>query len=179
VRYVDNATQLWSNLGSVSATEPGYMRFETPALSRVILLEARQRVEDLLVPGEGGRVSLEDSFGTSEPPDLEEILTFRMPVMERPAGPVQEVQGIEVTRVADADELAEAEQVIVHGFPQRVYQPLSRGSRTVLLAGPAGWPAATARRPRPDSPMTTASRWGSTGWRLCRSIAPTGWAAPS
>ena len=109
--YVDNATRLMSRLGSVSESAPGHMRFETPVISRVILLEATARVDDLLVPGPR-RVTLEDSFGTSEPPAIEGIRIMRMPVMDRPPGPVEESAAVPVTRIGDPGGLAEAERVM-------------------------------------------------------------------
>jgi hypothetical protein len=162
VLYVDNAVGLWSGIGSVSATAPGHMRFETAAISRVILLEPRGRVDDLMTGGPRG-VSLEDSFGTSQPPEIEGVLTFRMPVMDRPPGPAEEVHAAHVTRVAgppqtlcgggkyaahvtrvaDVDELAAAERVIVDGFPQRVHQPYRRGQavppKALEIPGLAAW----------------------------------------
>lgn len=148
--YVDNATRMWSRFGSLSATAPDHMQFETAAISRVILLEAAERVDDLMVAGPR-RVSLEDSFGTSEPPAIEGVRTMRMPVMDRQPGPVEQVQGIEVTRavarVGDVDELAAAERVIVDGFPQKVHQPYLRGQALpphVLEI--TGWTAWLARR---------------------------------
>jgi len=146
VLYVDNATRMWSRFGSVSAAAPGHMRFETAAISRVILLEARERVDDLMTGGVR-RVSLEDSFGTSEPPAIEGVVTMHMPVMDRPPGPVEEVRGVHVTRVSDIDGLAEAEWVIVHGFPQRVHQPyLRRQALPPHVLEIPGWIAWLARR---------------------------------
>jgi GNAT superfamily N-acetyltransferase len=146
VLYIDNATRMWGRFGEVSAVAPGHMRFETATLSRVILTEARQRVDDLLAAA-SRRVSLEDSFGTSEPPGIEGVLEKRMPVMDRPPGPVSVITAGDVTKVGDAGELAEAEQVIVHGFPQRVHQPYVRGQAlpSHLLDIP-GWTAWLARR---------------------------------
>jgi len=146
VLYVDNATRMWSRLGSVSATAPSHMRFETAAISRVILLEATERVDDLMVAGPR-RVSLEDSFGTSEPPAIEGVRARHMPVMDRQPGPVEEVQGVDVTRVEDVDELAFAERVIVDGFPQKVHQPYLRGQALPphMLEIP-GWTTWLARR---------------------------------
>lgn len=144
--YVDNATRLMCRLGSVSETSPGHMRFETSALSRVILLEARDSVDDLLVP-DSRRITLEDSFGTSEPPAIQGVRTMRMPVMDRPPGPVEESRPVSVTRVGDPDELAQAEHVIVDGFPQRAHQPYVRGQALPPhVLGIPGWSAWLARR---------------------------------
>jgi len=146
VLYIRNAARMWSRFGSVSETTPGHMRFETATLSRVILLEARNRVDDLLTGGTR-HVSLEDSFGTSAPPAIDGAPAKRMPVMDRPPGPVEVAGAIPVTQVRDVHELAEAERVIVDGFPQRVHQPYLRGQALPphVLDIP-GWTAWLARR---------------------------------
>lgn len=144
--YVGNATQLLGHLGSVSESAPGHMRFETSALSRVILLQPRDRVDDLLAAS-SRRVTVEDSFGTSEPPAIPGIRTLRMPIMDRPPAAIEDSRPVSVTRAGDLDELAEAEHVIVHGFPQKVHQPYVRGQALPPhVLGIPGWSAWLARR---------------------------------
>jgi GNAT superfamily N-acetyltransferase len=72
-----------------------------------------------------------------------------MPIMDRPADPIEvfEADGTVIGRVGDADDLAEAERVIVDGFPQRMHQPWTRGrSLPPRLLEVPGWTAWLARR---------------------------------
>jgi GNAT superfamily N-acetyltransferase len=145
--YIHNAVRLWGSYGTISSSTEDYVRFETPLVSRVVLLRPRRSVAGLLESGK--RLSLEDSFGTTEEPAEDGVITRRMPVMNRPPAPVDvfTARGATVAEVGDEDELAEAERVIVDGFPQRAHQPWARGQALPpRLLGVPGWRAWLARR---------------------------------
>ncbi len=116
------------------------------------------------------------------PPDVAppaDATVLRMPVMVRPPGPPPAAPappGISVGAVAGAAELAEAERVIVDGFPQRHLQPWRAGQalppRVLDRPGWTGWLArdsgtAVAAAYTYDDGETVGVYWLATlpGWR--------------
>jgi hypothetical protein len=130
--YVANAVGMWSGLAPESERTSTHLRADLPTSVRFVLTgpDATAVVPDLIasVPT-GRRVTVEDSWGApvQAPPGAG---VLRMPLMVRPAGRVGGVprRGVTVVRVADPDELARAEAVMVDGFPLRGFQPLTRGA---------------------------------------------------
>ncbi len=74
------------------------------------------------------RTIVEDVFGAG-PPLGGAVQVLRMPVMicSATAVPVMVPPNVRVAVVAETDELAEAERVVVDGFPLPIYQPWTRG----------------------------------------------------
>ncbi|MFJ7216320.1 GNAT family N-acetyltransferase [Amycolatopsis sp. NPDC098790] len=93
------------------------VRTATPDRAEITELASKYRQN-------GRTVVVEDPFGTI---DLSGIgMAVRLlPVMAREPGPTPEEPT--VTRVETPDDLREAEDVIVHGFPLEEYQPLEPG----------------------------------------------------
>lgn len=135
--YARNAAKMWASLApwsrKVSGTLPGVSAIEIPAQPAIRVILRRPFTGDpgqirALVAwgGERGRVVVEDSFGELMLPNGDDLTVDRMPVMVKAAdgaGPSAVGAGIRVVQVADRDALAQAERVIVDGFPQRALQP--------------------------------------------------------
>jgi GNAT superfamily N-acetyltransferase len=87
---------------------------------------------------------VEDSFRELVLPTGAGLTVSRMPVMVKAAGPAGPPAaadpGTEVVQATGPDALAQAERVIVNGFPQRALQPHRRGRLLppLVLAVP-GW----------------------------------------
>src|SRR4249920_1477805 len=135
--YARNAAKMWASLApwsrKVSGTLPGVSAIEIPAQPAIRVILRRPFTGDpgqirALVAwgGERGRVVVEDSFGELMLPNGDDLTVDRMPVMVKAAdgaGPPAVGAGVRVVQVADRDALAQAERVIVDGFPQRALQP--------------------------------------------------------
>ncbi len=139
--YVRNAELMLRAFGAEVVVENAdFVRFELPRFTRILL--RRQGVQ---IPDRGNgskRLTIEDSWGGR--PDGK-----RMPVMNRAPGAVERAvrPGVEIRPVRDADDLADAERVIVYGFPQPANQPWVRGvALPERLLGVEGWTAWLARR---------------------------------
>src|SRR6266542_1795120 len=102
--YADNASAMWTSLVPAVQASAGFVRIESPTSTRVILREPMPTAA------------------------IVELID-RMPVVIRPAAqvPVVVPPNVRVAAVAEADELAEAERVVVDGFPLPIYQPWTRG----------------------------------------------------
>jgi GNAT superfamily N-acetyltransferase len=146
--YVANATVMWSALAPAAERTPTHLRADLPTSTRIILTEPGAVAGELFasVPA-GRRVTVEDSWAVAGrvPADRDATATggidvLRMPLMVRRPGPVEVVgrPGVRVVRVGDADQLAEAERVMVEGFPLRSFRPLTTGAALPprLLATP-------------------------------------------
>lgn len=150
--YTGNAAGMWSSLGQTIATPSGVFGVAAHGGSRYLIqrLPAAQAIGALLgaIPA-AGRVVVEDPYGLPELPIPAAMTTLRMPVMNRPASPVAPANGAgaSVVQVADTHTLADAERVMVDGFPQRHLQPWVPGRalppRVLKLPG---WRVWLARR---------------------------------
>lgn len=139
--YVNNAVAMWTAYGAHVETTEAYSRFEAGGVKRVILRRPAASADGFDVR------SVEDSWGLSAEP--EGVIAKRMAVMDRPAGPLEIAAppGATIGAVRDPDELAEAERVIVEGFPQKAYHPWRRGvALPERLLGVPGWTVWLARR---------------------------------
>lgn len=152
--YAGNAARMWASLAPwaqvAAGALPGALVIEIPAqpATRVILrrpFAAAPGQLGALVTGAAarGRVVVEDSFGELALPAQDGLTVSRMPVMVRPAGrsgPPAAGPGIRVGQATGRDTLAQAERVIVDGFPQRALQPYRPGRLLppLVLAVP-GW----------------------------------------
>ncbi|HEX6684020.1 MAG TPA: hypothetical protein VF062_14550 [Candidatus Limnocylindrales bacterium] len=125
--YVDNVVRMWTAYGDVASPARDHVHFKNPKRDRIVLTDPRDDVEDLI--SGRGVLTLEDSFGTSKARDRDGMLIKRMPIMDRPPGPIAVTTptGTTVCAVKDAGELGDAERVIVDGFPQRANQPWRPG----------------------------------------------------
>lgn len=145
--YADNAAAMLSSAFAVidrgdilGARTPGgerrIVRVRLPAAAVTAALQA-------VTPT--GRVVWEDPYGTAAVSAPPEFAVLRMPVMSRPAGAVRAVAraGVRVTGIAGAAELAEAERVMVDGFPHAHLQPWAPErllpTRVLQLPGWAVW----------------------------------------
>jgi GNAT superfamily N-acetyltransferase len=161
--YANNAAAMWASLAPGADDSADLCRVELATNVRVILRrpgaetgDAGTTVADLIAAAPAGKaVTVEDPSGALPAPDDPGVHVLRMPVMNRPAGDVAVASppDVRVVRVADPDELAAAERVMVDGFPLRTYQPWTRGTAVpphvlgltgwdVWLAYHAGQPAA-------------------------------------
>ncbi|WP_285625374.1 GNAT family N-acetyltransferase [Kineosporia sp. NBRC 101677] len=108
------------------------------------------RIAELFeLPVLGRRNMVEDSFGVGGVVVPEGVTPFVYPVMLRTAEPVEVVKrpGVDVTIATTPDELEQAEQVIVEGFPRPEVQPWQPGGflPKAVLSNP-GWRTWLARR---------------------------------
>jgi GNAT superfamily N-acetyltransferase len=128
--YVENAVGMWTSLAPAASRSPGYLRADLPTTTRFILTEpgAAAVVPELIasVPATS-RTTVEDPWGA---PGFDRLPVLRMPLMVRPPSVESAFlrPEVEVIRVGDPDVLADAERVMVDGFPLRGFQPLTRGA---------------------------------------------------
>jgi len=161
--YARNAAAMWESRAPWSRVVPGQLPgasvVEVPAQSATRVILRRPSAADpgpigalMAQAGEHGRVVVEDSFGVLTLPAGDGITVDRMPVMVRaagPAGPVATGPGIRVVQAAGRATLAQAERVIVDGFPQRALQPYRPGrSLPPLVLTVPGWRTWLAYRGR-------------------------------
>ena len=133
---VRNAAVMWTVLaesrGHPVLRRPGFLavRGDAAAGLRILLRDPDPSPEDRaalaeLVRGRTGPVAVEDQYARLDLAGLG--LTSRsLPVMIRDPGPVPE-PSLPVIPVAYADQLAAAEEVVVHGFPLEPFQPYRPG----------------------------------------------------
>lgn len=143
---------MWAALGEPLTAPDGVAGFRTPSGDRYLAtrpLDGPALAEIVDRPVPVGRTVLEDLFGPAPDGPVGVATVLRMPLMERPPAPVAAVRGpgLSVAPVDDADALAEAERVIVDGFPQPYLRPWVRGRSLPprVLAVP-GWRVWLARR---------------------------------
>ncbi len=148
--YVRNAVAMWTAMLPDGHVDRRLLRVDRPTGTRVILREPLESLESHAC-FEIARISpavplvVEDVFGNLNPSPLTPASRMlRMPVMNRPAGMVDSASpGVRVVEVADQDTLAEAEHVMVDGFPFPSYQPWIRGQalppRVLELPGWRVW----------------------------------------
>jgi GNAT superfamily N-acetyltransferase len=139
--YASNAVAMWAGLAPVArmvpGTPPGVAVVDLPVqrTTRIILrrpgaARAGQFGALLAAAGRRGRVVVEDSFGDLMLPVTGEARAERNPLMLRAAGhpaPRRDGADARVVPVADRDALAQAERVIVDGFPRTALQPFAPG----------------------------------------------------
>lgn len=154
--YADNASAMWTSLVPAVQASAGFVRIESPTSTRVIVREPMptSAIAELLdATPTVRRTIVEDAFGASPPQLGGAVQALRMPVMTRSATavPVVVPPNVRVVAVAEADELAEAERVVVDGFPLPIYQPWTRGQalppRVLGLPGWRVWLAYRDGRP--------------------------------
>ena len=163
--YAGNTAAMWASLAPwsrvTSGAAPGLLAVDIPAqrAARIILRQplaagAGQIGALMRRAAERGRVVVEDSFGTLALPPGDGITVDRYPLMTRAPAAVEPLPGLDpggagtagngaavrVVRAADAEALAQAEQVMVDGFPRRALQPFRPGCMLppLVLAIP-GW----------------------------------------
>jgi GNAT superfamily N-acetyltransferase len=160
--YARNAAAMWESRAPWSRVVPGQLPgasvVEVPAQSATRVILRRPSAADpgpigalMAQAGERGRVVVEDSFGALVLPAAGDITVDRMPVMVRPADGTGPLAGprIRVVQAADEATLAQAERVIVDGFPQRALQPYRPGrSLPPLVLTVPGWRTWLAYRGR-------------------------------
>jgi GNAT superfamily N-acetyltransferase len=152
--YASNAVAMWAGLAPLARLVPG------PPGAAVIDIPVQRAIRVILRhPGAGpadigtlvvaaarrGRVVVEDSFGDLALSAAGDAVVDRMPLMLRVAGdppPQRNGARAEVAAVAGQDALAQAERVIVDGFPRPALQPFRAGRMlpVAALAVP-GWRA--------------------------------------
>jgi GNAT superfamily N-acetyltransferase len=129
---------------------PGASVIEVPAQSATRVILRRPLSADpgpigalMARAGERDRVVVEDSFGALARPGGDDVAVDRMPVMVRAAGGIVAPAAgpdVHVVQAADAGTLAQAERVVVDGFPQRALQPYQPGrSLPPLVLTVPGW----------------------------------------
>jgi GNAT superfamily N-acetyltransferase len=151
--YAGNAAAMWASLPGTRPLPgpPQVAVTDVPAhpmirviIGRPLSRDPGGRIAALLArPPAGGRVAVEDSFGTLRLPAGDGVIVDRMPLMSRPpgpAGPAAPPAGISVERALDEDRVAAAERVIVEGFPRRTLLPYRQGQALPPgLAAVPGW----------------------------------------
>jgi GNAT superfamily N-acetyltransferase len=156
ILYADNAAAMWASLAPVArqvpGMPPGMAVFDIPVqrAGRIILRRPGaagpgRLHEAVTAAGRHGQLVIEDSFGGLVLPGGADATVDRMPLMLRAAGdrgPAPDGAATRVVRVTGPGELAEAERVIVDGFPRRALQPFRQGRMlpAEALAAP-GWRA--------------------------------------
>ena len=127
--------------------DEGLLRAELPGSTRVILRAppGAQALAEIGRMSPNKSVVLEDVFADPECPALTPAsATLRLPVMNRPAEALGAAPpAVPVIEVHDPDTLAEAERVMVDGFPFPRYQPWVRAQalppRVLTLPGWRVW----------------------------------------
>jgi GNAT superfamily N-acetyltransferase len=152
--YARNAAAMWASRAPWSRVVPGLLPgasvIEVPAQPATRVILRRPFAADpgpvsalMARAAERGRVVVEDSFGTLAGPAGDDIAVDRMPVMIRAAGDIRTPAAgpdVRVVQAADPGTLAQAERVIVDGFPQRALQPYRPGrSLPPLVLTTPGW----------------------------------------
>jgi GNAT superfamily N-acetyltransferase len=152
--YAVNAAAMWESREPWSRVlpgmPPGLSVTEVPAQALVRVILRRPFAADpgpigalLARARHPGRIVVEDAFGELRLPAGDGITVGRMPVMVRaagPAGPAAPGPGVRVVPAADPGTVAQAERVIVDGFPQRALQPYRPGrSVPPLVLSVPGW----------------------------------------
>jgi GNAT superfamily N-acetyltransferase len=152
--YAANAAAMWASMAPWSRPEPaappGLAIIHLPAqpATRVILRHAFTtdpgNLGRLLAPGgPRGRVVVEDPFGELSLQTADDVTAARMPVMVRAPGsltPPAARQGVRIVAATAQDTLAQAERVIVEGFPMQALQPYKPGrSLPPLVLTVPGW----------------------------------------
>lgn len=146
--YAGNTAEMWASLAPwsqvTSSAAPGLVVVDIPAqrATRVILRRpvaaGTGRIRTLMWrAAERGRVVVEDSFGGLALPAGDGVTVDRYPLMIRPPAAIEPLPGpdpggagatgnraaVRVVRAADREALAQAERVIVDGFPRWALQP--------------------------------------------------------
>jgi GNAT superfamily N-acetyltransferase len=142
--YLRNAVAMWTALVPGAHLDRGLLRVERPIDTRVIL---REPAGGEVLAGIGRlspatSVVLEDVFAGPDPAPLTpDSRVLRMPVMNRPAGAVDLPRATaRVIEVDDPETLAEAEHVMVDGYPVPRFQPWVRGEALPpRVLGLPGW----------------------------------------
>lgn len=142
--YLGNASAMWRAVGEEVRAEGDHQRAETAVVSRILMTRAAgpERVAELLgtrLPGKA--LVVEDLFAGGRIAELpDDTRVWQIPVMVRRAGEIAVPDGVRIVRVRGEDELADAERLIVDGFPMAVYQPLVRGrALPPRVLGLPGW----------------------------------------
>lgn len=149
--YAANAEGMWQAAGTPLPADPRYAGFTAYGALRIVLRRplGAPSIAAIVAALPAGRMTLEDPYGLAAPQQLPDVMVRRMPVMNRPPQPVAAAlpDGIGVEPVTGPDALAEAERVIVDGFPYPHLQPWTPGRALTpgLLHAP-GWRAWLARR---------------------------------
>ncbi|GAB7038307.1 MULTISPECIES: GNAT family N-acetyltransferase [Catenuloplanes] len=142
--YLGNASAMWRAVADEVRAEDDHQRAETAAVSRILMTRTTgpDRVAELLRSRLPGRaLVVEDLFAGGRVARLpDDARVWQIPVMVRPAGEIAVPDGVRVARVSDENDLADAERLIVDGFPMAVYQPLVRGrALPPRVLGVPGW----------------------------------------
>ena len=151
--YAANAAAMLPGLGPTIAAPSGVVAVAASSGTRYLV---RERLSSPTIAGlvdtvaSRGPAVVEDPYGVTPVPVGDATTTVRrMPVMNRPPGPVSggSRPGLTVAPVADADGLAESERVMVEGFPFRRLLPWVAGRALPpgVLELP-GWRVWLARR---------------------------------
>jgi ribosomal protein S18 acetylase RimI-like enzyme len=149
--YAGNTAEMWASLAPwscvTSGAAPGLVVVDIPAqrATRVILRQpltaGTGQISALMGrPAERGRVVVEDSFDSLALPAGDGVTVDRYPLMIRPPAAIEPLPGrdpggagagnaarVHVVQAADGQTLAQAERVIVDGFPRRALQPFRPG----------------------------------------------------
>lgn len=145
--YLRNATAMWTALVPGAHLDRRLLRADLPTGTRMILREPpdAEALAEVVRASPATSVVLEDVFtGPDGAPLTPASRVRRMPVMNRPAGMVAApASAARVIEVHDPDTLAEAERVVVDGFPFPHHQPWVRGQalppRVLELPGWRVW----------------------------------------
>lgn len=138
----ENAATFWTAVGEARGYEltrrPGFLAVngDERAGLRILLRQADPSGDDLsdlialVRKYAGGRVVVEDAFGSVDMSPLG-LAARQLPVMIRQPGgplPTPTVQVIRVTRVTSHGELRTAERIVVDGFALEHFQPYQPGA---------------------------------------------------
>jgi GNAT superfamily N-acetyltransferase len=130
VIYLRNAVAMWTARFPAAHLDDRLLRVDRPVATRVILLEPPDAatVAEIAALDSGGTVVVEDVFTSPDAsPLFASARAMCMPVMNRPAGAPPGEPAVPVVEVRDPAALADAERVMVDGFPFPKLQPWVRG----------------------------------------------------
>jgi GNAT superfamily N-acetyltransferase len=133
---IDNAVRFWSAVGQARGYDlvrrEGFLAVDGDARAglRVLTVRAEQSGEDLseliALVRRGGRVIVEDAFGTVDMSPLG-LAARQLPVMVRRPGPPLPAPALPVELVTSPDDLLTAERIVVDGFALENFQPYQPG----------------------------------------------------
>jgi GNAT superfamily N-acetyltransferase len=143
VIYLRNAAAMWTARFPAAHLDDRLLRVDRPVATRVILMRPPDAgtVAEVAALAPDGTVVVEDVFTSPDAAPLwPSARSMCMPVMNRPPGPPPAGPGVPVTEVTDPQALADAERVMVDGFPFPQLQPWVRGQALPpQVLGLPGW----------------------------------------
>jgi GNAT superfamily N-acetyltransferase len=129
--YVRNAVAMWDAFIPGAHLDQGLLRADREFGTRIILRQPldAEAIAEIIRTSPTASVVVEDIFGLADTAQATPTTQrLRLRVMNRPPGMIDSaLSGVRVVEVGDPETLANAERVMVDGFPFPQFQPWVRG----------------------------------------------------